>query len=101
ENGIGDRGIGHTVVGGYRGRHSEDNHGRAAWIVWIQVQEAAGVKGVVVDHDDAMVDRRNPVRPGETISLPRLSRRKPQRIECLDVLLRRLKGVWRRQVAGA
>jgi hypothetical protein len=65
-----------------------------------QIQEGAAVNGVVVDHDDGVVERRNPFRPDETISLHRLIVRKPQRIECFDVLHRRVIGVVRRQYAA-
>jgi hypothetical protein len=63
----------------------------------VQVEECAAINGVVVDHDDAVVDWRNPFRPEENIVIGRvrLTVRKPQRIEGFDVLHRRVIGVGR------
>ena len=98
ENGIRDRHMRGTGVGGNRRRDSQDLWGLSNAIH--QVQEGAAVNGVVVDHDDGVVERRNPFRSNETINLYRLIVRKPQRIECFDVLQRRVIGVVRRQSAA-
>src|SRR5262249_59897957 len=83
ENGIRDRRFLGTLVVGNRGRDSQDHYRRRGWgCVWIQVEEGTAVNGVVVDHDDGVVERRSPFRPDETISLDRLLEGKPQRIEC-------------------
>ena len=70
ENGIRDRHSRGTRVGRKRRRDSQDLWGLS--IAIHQVQEGATVNGVVVDHDDGMVERRNPFRPDEMINLHRL-----------------------------